>query len=170
MSRQIPVRKNLNLNKWIIVTARRERATRPHGQPIQVRAVNRRAVCHHRPAAGLRAIPFFPSDPPRTLFAGSDLPSVLTPLRKFNLWIVNGYGIHSSVFPSAHVSSAFSAAWALLLNLPRRKRIGIGMLIYADSVAIATVYGRYHYAVDAVAGLGVSLLAAGMVLAANKRE
>ena len=103
--------------------------------------------------------PFFPSDPPRTVFAGSDLPGVVTVLRRFNLWIVGGYGIHSSVFPSAHVSSAFSAGFALLLYLPERKRYGWGMVIYAASVAIATVYGRYHYAVDAIAGLAVSLVA-----------
>jgi membrane-associated phospholipid phosphatase len=115
--------------------------------------------------------PFFLSQPPRTLFAAQDLPNVITALRRFNLWIVNGYGIHSSVFPSAHVSSAFSAGWALLLYLPHRKRYGRGMLIYAASVAIAAVYGRYHYAVDVVAGLGVSLLAVGIVfLAADKRR
>jgi len=114
--------------------------------------------------------PYFPSQPPRTLFGGSDLPNMTTALRRFNLWIVNGYGIHSSVFPSAHVSSAFSAGWALLLYLPERKRFGRGMLIYAASVAAAAVYGRYHYAVDVAAGFGVSVVAAGIVLAANKRE
>jgi len=114
--------------------------------------------------------PFFLSQPPRTLFGDSDLPTVMTALRRINLWIVNGYGIHSSVFPSAHVSSAFSAGWALLLYLPDRKRYGVGMLIYAASVSVAAVYGRYHYAVDALAGCGVSVIAAGIVLAANKRE
>jgi len=38
------------------------------------------------------------------------------------------------------------------------------MLAYAVSVAVATVYGRYHYAVDATAGLGVSVIAALMIL------
>jgi len=114
--------------------------------------------------------PFFLSQPPRTLFGDSDLPTLMTALRRINLWIVNGYGIHSSVFPSAHVSSAFSAGWALLLYLPDRKRYGVGMLIYAASVSVAAVYGRYHYAVDALAGCGVSVIAAGIVLAANKRE
>jgi len=114
--------------------------------------------------------PFFPSDPPRVVFGGSDMPHIMTPVRQFNLWIVNGVGIHSSVFPSAHVSSAFSAAWALFKCLPQRRRFGWGMLIYAASVAIAAVYGRYHYAVDVVAGFGVSLLAAGVALAANKRK
>jgi membrane-associated phospholipid phosphatase len=108
--------------------------------------------------------PYFPSDPPRTLFGGSDLPNVSTPLRQLNLWIVSGYGIHSSVFPSAHVSSAFSAGWALLWLVPHRKGFGWGMLAYAGSVAVATVYGRYHYAVDALAGFGVSAIAALTIL------
>ena len=108
--------------------------------------------------------PYFPSDPPRTLFGGNDLPNIVTPLRQFNLWIVSGYGIHSSVFPSAHVSSAFSAAWGLLWLLPDKKRFGFLMLVYAVSVAVATMYGRYHYAIDAAAGLGVSVIAALTIL------
>jgi len=106
--------------------------------------------------------PFFPSDPPRVVFGGSDVPNVDTTLRHFNLWLLNGYGIHSSVFPSAHVSSAFSAAWALLLLLPHKRGFGWGMLIYAVSVSVATVYGRYHYAADVAAGFWVSV-AAGLV-------
>jgi len=114
--------------------------------------------------------PYFPSDPPRTLFGGSDLPNVITPIRRFNLWILGGYGIHSSVLPSAHVSSAFSAAWALLWLLPEKRKFGWTMLAYAVSVAVATVYGRYHYAVDAVAGLGVSVIAALMILPFSLRR
>jgi membrane-associated phospholipid phosphatase len=112
--------------------------------------------------------PYFPSDPPRVAFGGTDLPNIFTAVRRLNLWLVGDYGIHSSVFPSAHVSSAFSAAWALMAYLPERKRIGRGMLIYAVSVALATVYGRYHYAADAVAGLAISLVPAAMILLARR--
>ena len=62
--------------------------------------------------------PYFPSEPPRTVFPDAGMPRVSTAIHDFNLFIVGGYGIHSSVFPSAHVSSAFSAGWALLLYLP----------------------------------------------------
>lgn len=103
--------------------------------------------------------PFFPSEPPRTVFAGADLPHIVTVLRTFNLWIVGGYGIHSSVFPSAHVSSAFSAAWGLLATIPERPWIGACMAAYALSVAVGTIYGRYHYGVDALAGILISLAA-----------
>jgi membrane-associated phospholipid phosphatase len=114
--------------------------------------------------------PYFPSAPPRTVFPDADLPQAITPFREFNLWLLSGYGIHSSVFPSAHVSSAFAAAWALLLFLPEKRWVGWATLIYAVSVAIATVYGRYHYAVDAVAGLGISLVAAGVAGAQARRQ
>jgi membrane-associated phospholipid phosphatase len=102
--------------------------------------------------------PYFPSEPPRTAFPTDNLPHVMTVLRRLNLWIVGGYGIHSSVFPSAHVSSVLSAAWGLLATIPKRRWIGVSMAIYGFSVAIATVYGRYHFAADAIAGIVVSLL------------
>ena len=101
-------------------------------------------------------IPFYPSMPPRLLFTDSG-PLVTTPLRQLNLLIVNDAGVHTGVFPSAHVSSAFAAAWALLL-VPEKRKTAWGMVAYAASVSVATVYGRYHYAVDAVAGLAVSLV------------
>lgn len=107
--------------------------------------------------------PYFPSEPPRTAFPAADLPHVTTVLRQANLFIVGGYGIHSSVFPSAHVSSAFSAAWGLLAAIPERRWIGWSMAAYAVLVSIATVYGRYHYAVDVAAGLGVSVAAIAVV-------
>ena len=102
--------------------------------------------------------PYFPSDPPRVVFPGTDLPQFLTGMRVANLYLVGGYGIHSSVFPSAHVSSAFSAAWGLMRFLPERPWVGRAMLSYAIVVSMATVYGRYHYAADAVAGIVVSLI------------
>jgi membrane-associated phospholipid phosphatase len=114
--------------------------------------------------------PYFPSVPPRIAFPGADLPHFMTLLRQINLLIVGGYGIHSSVFPSAHVSSAFSAAWALLATLEKRKWIGWAMAAYACSVAIATVYGRYHYAADVLAGFGVSLVALATLVWINRSQ
>jgi membrane-associated phospholipid phosphatase len=36
------------------------------------------------------------------------------------------------------------------------------MLIYAISVSIATIYGRYHFVADVLAGFAVSLIALGV--------
>lgn len=106
--------------------------------------------------------PCFPSEPPRTVFPGEDFPSVDTVFRRFNWWLLGGYGIHTSVFPSAHVAGAFSAAFAMLRLLGERKWVGRLLLALAALIATATVYGRYHYAADAAAGLGISLLACGL--------
>ena len=107
--------------------------------------------------------PFFPSQPPRLLFPDADPPQYLTSARSLNLWLLQVGTIHSSVFPSAHVSSAFSTAWGLFSILPCQKTLTWGFLFYAVCVAVATVYGRYHYLADSVAGFGISLLAAALV-------
>lgn len=103
--------------------------------------------------AAYALFPYFPSEPPRTVFPGQDFPAWETPFRRFNWKLLGGYGIHTSVFPSAHVSGAFSGALAMIRLLPEHRWVGRFLLALAVSIATATVYGRYHYAADAVAGL-----------------
>jgi membrane-associated phospholipid phosphatase len=103
--------------------------------------------------------PYWPSEPPRTVFPDWDLPSFLTPLRRLNLFLVGNYGIHSSVFPSAHVSGAVAAALMLRRLAPERRWVSDAMLAMAILIAVATVYGRYHYLVDAVSGAAVGVVA-----------
>jgi len=103
--------------------------------------------------------PFWPSEPPRAVFPGQDMPTFQTPIRVFSLWIVGNYGIHTSVFPSAHVSGAVAAALGMAQLVPRRRLLVSAYFAYAALVAIATIYGRYHYMVDAIAGTAVGCIA-----------
>jgi membrane-associated phospholipid phosphatase len=103
--------------------------------------------------------PYFPSEPPRAVFPAENLPAFDTIFRQFNWWLLGGHGIHTSVFPSAHVSSAYAAAFALFRVVPERKWAGWGITVLATGIFWATIYGRYHYAVDAVAGLLVAVAA-----------
>jgi membrane-associated phospholipid phosphatase len=103
--------------------------------------------------------PYFPSEPPRTIFPGDNVPAFDTIFRQFNWWLLGGHGIHTSVFPSAHVSSAYAAAFAMFRVVPERKAAGWFLVLLATGIFWATIYGRYHYAVDAVAGLAVAVLA-----------
>ena len=114
--------------------------------------------------------PYFPSRPPRIAFPEMDIPSAHNVFRSINLFLLRKATIHTGVFPSAHVSSAFSAAWAMLLVLPQHKRIGWGLVAYATSVSVATVYGRYHYTADVLAGFAVSLIAGFICLALRERS
>lgn len=104
--------------------------------------------------------PYFPSQPPRIVFPGMYAPQVTSAIQRLNVAILDAATIHVGVFPSAHVSSAFSAAWGMFLVLPKRKIFGWTTLAYAISVSLSTIYGRYHYAADVLAGFTVSLVAA----------
>lgn len=106
--------------------------------------------------------PFWPSEPPRTVFPGADLPSYASPFRRFNLWYLAGQGIHTSVFPSAHVSAAFGVAFGMLKVLPERRWMGRLLLVLAVLISTATVYGRYHYFADAAAGFAMAVAALGI--------
>lgn len=106
--------------------------------------------------------PFWPSEPPRTVFPGADMPAYDSPFRRFNWWYLRGQGIHTSVFPSAHVAAAFGAAFGMLRLLPEHRWVGRLLLVLAVLIATATVYGRYHYFADAAAGFAMAAAAAGI--------
>jgi membrane-associated phospholipid phosphatase len=112
--------------------------------------------------------PFWPSEPPRTVFPGEDAPSIHTVFRQFNWFLLGGYGIHTSVFPSAHVSGAFAAAFGSMRALPAKPWLGRLLVVMAVLIAVATVYGRYHYIVDGLAGFAVSLVALGLCLLSER--
>ncbi|MCP5113620.1 MAG: phosphatase PAP2 family protein [bacterium] len=107
-------------------------------------------------------LPYFPSEPPWTVFPGENFPTYDSAVRRLTGAILRGQGIHTGVFPSAHVAGSMSVAFALMRLLPEKRWIGWGALVLATLIAVATVYGRYHYAVDAVAGFGVAVVAAGV--------
>lgn len=101
--------------------------------------------------------PFWPSEPPRVVFFGQDAPAYDTIFRRFNLWMLGSYGIHTSVFPSAHVAGAFAAAFGMRQAAPALKRVTCFLFVVAAVIALATVYGRYHYACDAAAGFLIAV-------------
>lgn len=100
--------------------------------------------------------PFFPLTPPRELFRDLPGPPVAPLLRGMNHWILGRYAVGASLFPSGHVAAVTAMALAIRAYLPR---VGAVFIILAVSIAAATVYGRYHYAADALAGALVGIAA-----------
>jgi membrane-associated phospholipid phosphatase len=100
--------------------------------------------------------PVFPLTPPRELFNDVPGPPVSPLLRHMNLWVLDRLSVQACVFPSAHTAAVTATALAVRTYLPR---LGVLFCVAALSVAAATVYGRYHYAADAVAGLLVGVVA-----------
>ena len=110
-------------------------------------------------------LPHFPSQTPRAAFPGQDLPAVDTLLRRMTLWILSRGDIHASVFPSNHVTIAFSAALALLGAGPGYRRVAWILFALGVLILISTIYARYHYAADGLAGMAVSAIAFGLTAA-----
>jgi membrane-associated phospholipid phosphatase len=52
--------------------------------------------------------------------------------------------------------------------LPEKRWVWRTLLVTAMLIATATVYGRYHYVVDAVAGFAVSVVALALGLLAGR--
>jgi len=100
--------------------------------------------------------PLFPLTPPRVLFHNLGAPEPHSALRQINLWLLRQNGDQASLFPSGHVAGVTATALAVRAELPRLGWVFVGA---AASVALATVIGRYHYAVDAAAGVLVGLAA-----------
>jgi membrane-associated phospholipid phosphatase len=102
-------------------------------------------------------LPHFPTMSPREAFPGVDLPGVMTLSRQINVWLLTHFDIGASVFPSGHVAVAFSVAFGLAKVIPERKGWVIGSFVLATCVLLATIYGRYHYTVDGLASLAISV-------------
>jgi membrane-associated phospholipid phosphatase len=74
-------------------------------------------------------------------------------------WIQGFGGIRGGAFPSSHVAVAF----AILFSTHRYERkVFYVLLPFVLGLAVSTTYCRYHYAVDAIAGALVGLLAVSM--------
>ena len=100
--------------------------------------------------------PVFPLTPPRVLFSDVPGPPVAPLLRHLNLWVLDRLSVQACVFPSGHAAAVTATALAVRAYRPR---LGILFCLAALSVAVATVYGRYHYAADALAGVIVGVVA-----------
>jgi hypothetical protein len=92
-------------------------------------------------------LPFIQMFPPRLLAADRWRNLSRGPIRNFNLWVLHHGSIQVNTFPSAHVASAMAAALVLLRLAPP---VGIPFLVISIGIALGAVFGRYHYAADAI--------------------
>jgi membrane-associated phospholipid phosphatase len=60
--------------------------------------------------------------------------------------------VHGAAFPSAHVAGSMVA---ILASWRYRRWLFWPCLPFFISMCVATVYGRYHYVADVLAGLAV---------------
>jgi membrane-associated phospholipid phosphatase len=104
-------------------------------------------------------LPHFPAVGPRLAFPGQDMPNYGGMWHSINVWLLDHGDISTGVFPSGHVAVAFASAFGLLRARCRRPWVCGAVFVAAAMVFLATIYCRYHYAVDGLASIGVTLTA-----------
>jgi membrane-associated phospholipid phosphatase len=94
-----------------------------------------------------------PVDAPR-YFGGADAPD--GPVRRVVLAILAGGSSRGTAFPSMHVAASVVAtvcAWRT------QRPVGVVAAVLTVGLTLGAVYGGFHYAVDAVAGVVMALVA-----------
>ena len=96
-------------------------------------------------------LPFIQTRPPRALETGDPWS---THLRAFNMVIVNHASIRMNTVPSGHAAEALASA---LLVLDAPPPVVVGMFLAGGAVSVGAVFGRYHYALDIIAGWATAI-------------
>ena len=86
-------------------------------------------------------------------------------MRRFALRMVEQFTIRANTFPSGHVAGSLAVAFAVIGTMPSTGAILLGL---AFSISLACIVGRYHYAIDVLAGavlavvMWIGVIAAGL--------
>lgn len=115
-------------------------------------------------AACFTAYLFFPVDGPRFLVGPAQAPD--GPVRRFVLHLLAAGSSRGTAFPSSHVAASVVATLAALHH---DRRAGAVVGLFTAGLVAGTVYGGFHYGVDALAGLVVGWLAWRVALAVWRR-
>jgi membrane-associated phospholipid phosphatase len=90
----------------------------------------------------------FPVDGPRYLVGAAAAPD--GPMRRFVLALLEQGSSRGTAFPSSHVAASVVAS---LCALRYQRRLGLVVATVTSALTVATVYGGFHYAVDALVGV-----------------
>jgi len=97
----------------------------------------------------------FPVAGPYYAFSGPHGPQTAVPPARLVYDLLDSGASYGTAFPSSHVA----ASWcAVLIGLRDARRLALGLAPVALGLALGTVYGQFHYAVDALAGAATALL------------
>jgi len=100
-------------------------------------------------------LPWIQTRPPRDVEPLDPINTRGLVVRRLNLYMCGRTSIGWNTFPSGHVAGALAAALAVSEAVPSA---GVPMMLGAGLIAVSTVVGRYHYAVDGIAGALLTLI------------
>ncbi len=97
---------------------------------------------------------FFPVAGPYYWFPRPTGPGARVATARAVYWILDSGSSYGTAFPSSHVAASWTA---VLMGIRRAPRLALVAAPVALGLAAGTVYGQFHYAVDAAAGGLVAL-------------
>ena len=100
-------------------------------------------------------LPWIQTRPPWVREPPSAVDARALAMRRANRLFVDRALMPVNTFPSGHAATALAVA---LATFPAAPAVGALFLVLAVSVAVGSVIGRYHYALDALAGIILTLL------------
>lgn len=110
---------------------------------------------------------FFPVAGPRYAFdAAHNVATDVWPAR-FAAWLLDHGDSWGAAFPSSHVAASVVATG---MALRYWRPVGLALMPFTGGLILAVVYGQFHYAVDALAGLIVAALMLGIMQTAEASE
>ena len=99
----------------------------------------------------------FPVVGPRHVFPAADNAATQTAIAQLTAQFLDHVAAWGAAFPSSHVAVSVAGTAAAL-----REWRALGLVLVAPTtlLALGSVYGQFHYAVDALSGIGVGAAAA----------
>src|SRR5262249_36695552 len=99
----------------------------------------------------------FPVVGPRHVFPAADNVATRTMIAQLTARFLDHVAAWGAAFPSSHVAVSVAATVAALREW---RALGLVLVVPTTLLALGSVYGQFHYAVDVLAGLGVGLAVA----------
>jgi membrane-associated phospholipid phosphatase len=100
-------------------------------------------------------LPWIQTRPPWVLEPPGAIDARHLTMRAANRFFVRRALMPVNTFPSGHAATALAVA---LATFPIAPPAGALFLVLAMSIAVGSVIGRYHYALDAAAGIALTLV------------
>jgi membrane-associated phospholipid phosphatase len=110
---------------------------------------------------------FFPVAGPRYAFDGAHNVATQVWPARFAAWLLDRGDSWGAAFPSSHVAASVVATG---MALRYWRALGLVLLPFTAGLILAVVYGQFHYAVDALAGLMVAASMLGIMQTAEATE
>jgi membrane-associated phospholipid phosphatase len=88
------------------------------------------------------------------VFPAADNAATQTAIARLTARLLDQTAAWGAAFPSSHVAVSVAATAAALREW---RALGLTLVLPTTLLTLGSVYGQFHYAVDALAGVGVGL-------------